>query len=173
MTRGKGESRSEEEAEKLGYSHIRRRHIGRLSPSPRILETDEVGYANGSLDSFGRKSSWFSSWPKSGGHDGTHSPIGSPHDTSGVEARDVVNEGRDRGRRGSRLEEFSRQGSVIFGFEDSDDSTDDSEYEKFEEVEQEEDRYIETTGSELGESDGYSGGDDKVEFVEGGGKALL
>lgn len=181
-TRDKGDSRSDGEVEKLGYQQVRRRNISMISPgsrSPRIEEHDETDYTNGSTPS-GRRPSWFSPWPKYGSQDGTHSPVRSPNDVNGVEApygrpgeaRGALGEGRE-GRRGSRLEELSRQGSVIFGFDDSDDSTAPSEYQ---EVNGGEERYTGSTGSELGESDAYSGGEDgsePVEFVEGGGKALL
>jgi len=164
-TRGKGDPQSDKEAEKarLGYDIRRRNRLPSGSRSPRIQE-----YAGGEQDSSsGRRSSWFGSWSKRGWQDGVHSPATSPNDVGGE-----ASEGRE-GRRNSRLEEFSRQGSVIFGFEDSDESTEESE---FEEVQGGEERYTGSTGSELGESEGFSGADDgheQAQFVEGGRRAVL
>ncbi|RPB21678.1 patatin-domain-containing protein [Terfezia boudieri ATCC MYA-4762] len=167
-TRGKGDPRSDGEAEKtrLEYDMWRRDRLPSGSRSPSIQEVYEEVYANGEQGySSGRKSSsWFGSWSKRGWQ---HSPATSPNNVSGEAT------GGREGRRNSRLKELSRQGSVIFGFEDSGDSTDES---GFEEVQGGEERYIESTGSELGESEGFSGADDgheQTQFVEGGRRAVL
>ena len=114
--------------------------------------------------------SWLSSWSHPGSQDGINSLGGSQHDLSGVDGKSTEGGHRGETRRGSRLEEISRQSSVIFGFDGSDESTEDTEYEEAKEAEA---RYLGSAESELGESDAYSGGDDTVESVEGGGRALL
>ncbi|KAF8422428.1 patatin-like phospholipase domain-containing protein [Tirmania nivea] len=169
-TRSKADSRSDGEAEKarLGNNMQRKNRLHSGSRSPRIQESGEEVHTDGeqSLPPASKPSfSWFGPWPKRGWQDGAHSPATSLKDVGGE-----MSEGRE-GRRNSSLEEFSRQGSVIFGFEDSDDSTGESE---FEEVQGGEEKYIGSTGSELGESEGFSGADDgQVQFVEGGGSAIL
>jgi len=163
-TRGKGDSRSDGEAEKTRLRHQMRTR-DRILPGPRSPRIQE-GYVNMGQSSLSERklsSSWLGPWSKPGWQDGAHSPATPPNDVGGE-----ASEGRE-GRKKSRLEEFSRQGSVIFGFGDSDDSTGESE---FAEVQGGEERYTGSTGSELGESEGLSGADDEyeqVQFVEGEG----
>ena len=178
-TRGKGEARSDGEME--GKFEARRRNTGRMrtgTRSPRVETEDSRNTTDQpeSSQSSSRKFSWLGSWGSSNAHDGASSSVGSPHDMASLDAPngcpgDGLVGGRVEGRRGSRLEELSRQGSVIFGFGGSDES--DSEGSGFVEVQGQDGSYIGSTGSEGGESDAYYGGDDAPELVEGGGRAVL
>lgn len=160
----------------------RRKTRGKLeSEAGKILELDNQQQKNirrspiesrspNESTSPGTMFSWFSSWSHPGGQDVINSLGGSQHGSGGVDRKSTESRRRGETRRGSRLEEISRQSSVIFGFDGSDVSTDDTEYEEAQEAEQ---RYLGSAESELGESDTYSGGEDAVRFVEGGERALL
>ena len=158
-TRGKLEPHTGGEAGKiltLELNHQQKKNIGRTPIEPSPNESASPG----------TMFSWFSPWSNPGGQDGNNSLGGSPHDTGGADGKSAESGRRGETRRGSRLEEISRQSSVIFGFGGSDESTEDTESE---EVPEEEVRYLGSAESELGDSDATSGGDDAVESTEGGG----
>jgi len=126
------------------------------SRSPRIQELEDLVHISDDSDPSGGMLPRLSSLSNSEGQCVTHSLERPPNGVDAPQAKPAEAKLKARGRRGSTLEEISRQGSVIFGFGDSDDSTEDSEYY---EVQGEEERYIGSTGSELGESDTYSTSD--------------
>ena len=181
-TRGRGDSSSDNHMVRASNrAQLRVDNDSRSSPtgarSPRTAESD--GSASGSAarpPTLETKTSWFGSWSLGTGHANGLSPR-SP-DTLGVPPGGPGDEQVNReGRRGSALEELSRQSSVLFGFHGSDGTSEDEE-EKPLNGDEDEHTGIGSRSdasapgdNEDGESD--NAGEGVVDFVQGGGRALL